>query len=214
MIDIFTTDSKDQTQTITAAQPMVESKTQPGLYEYEIEVSPKNNFFPGKPFTVFVQEPKTGNLEAGSVFVETSSLGTIEGLVAADTGSKRLAQETLDMIKGIQGVLSYEGSVGQALEGLKFRVDRLPKMIADEGSAGQGQIKSTVSQIAEQIRALAGDEGYDFSQLVKKGLDESSTIKDIRESTDEVQGATEVMQVIMESKLGGVDDPVVHVLYQ
>jgi hypothetical protein len=134
--------------------------------------------------------------------------------VAADSGAKRLAQETLDAIKGIQGVLSYDGDVGRALEGLKAKLDRLPRAVVEEGAAAQTQIKSTVNQIAEQIRSLAGDEGYDFSELVQKGLEESPTVQDIRKSTDQVQGATEVMQVIMEKKLGGVDEPVVHVVFQ
>jgi hypothetical protein len=68
--------------------------------------------------------------------------------------------------------------------------------------------------VAERINDLAGDEGYDFSELVKKGLEESPTVSSIREKTDEIQGATEVMQILMENKLGGVDDPVVHVIYQ
>jgi hypothetical protein len=49
---------------------------------------------------------------------------------------------------------------------------------------------------------------------VEKGLDKSETVKDIRKKTDAVQGTTEVMQKIMENKLGGIDEPVVHVIYQ
>ena len=199
---------------IRQAVPMVESGDDPGLYEYEIDVTADNRFISGKAFTAFVQVAETGNLEAGSVFVQSTSLDSIEGLLAADSGAKKLAQETLDALKGIQGVLSYDGDVGRALELLKVKMDRLPKAIAQEGTSQQGQIKSAVSQIAEQIKSLAGDEGYDLSELVQKGLEESSTITDIRQSTDEVEGATEVMQMIMERKMGGVDDPIVHVTFQ
>ncbi|MGH2667564.1 MAG: hypothetical protein ACRDH5_00310, partial [bacterium] len=214
LIDISTADREGRILAIAKAQPMAESTTQPGLYEYKIAVNRANNFIAGKPFTVLVQESTTGNLEAGSVFVESTTLGSLEGLVAADTGAKRIAQETLDTIKAIQGVLSYDGDVGRSLENLKGKLDRLPKAIAEEGNSVQGQIKSTINQVAEQIKILAGDEGYDFSELVKKGLEESPTIGQIREKTDEVQGATEVMQVLMEHKLGGLNDPVVHVTYQ
>ena len=166
------------------------------------------------PFTVFVQEDTTGNFEAGSVFVESTSLGSIEGLVAADSGVKRFAKDTYESLKAIQGMLSYDGDVGRALEMLKTKVDRIPKLIAEEGNSAQEEVINTVNNIADQIQLLAGDQGYDFSELITKGLDESKSIGDIREATDEVQGATEVMQILMENKLGGLDDPVIHVTFQ
>ena len=42
------------------------------------------------------------------------------------------------------------------------------------------------------------------------GLSESPTVADIRSATDKVQGATEVIQKVIEKKLGGDDEPVVH----
>jgi hypothetical protein len=212
LIDLFTTDEKDKEVTIKKAQPMVESKTEPGLYEYEIEVTAENRFVAGKPFTVFVQEKTTGNLEAGSVFVESTSLGALQGLVASDLGTKKAAQDTLDLLSAIKGTLAGGGEVGQALELLKVKVDRIPKAISED--VGTMQMRSTVNEVADRIKQLAGDEGYDFSELVKKGLEESPSIGEIRESTDEIGGATEVMQILMERKLGGIDEPVIHVTYQ
>ena len=116
----------------------------------------------------------------------------------------------------MKGSLATGGDVGKSLEVLKQKVERIPRAIAE--SSGNTQMREAIGNVAEQLNTLAGDQGYDFSQLmqmgVEKGLDKSESIKDIRKKTDSVQGATEIMQMIMENKLGGIDEPVVHVIYE
>jgi len=85
-------------------------------------------------------------------------------------------------------------------------------------NANQGptnEMRTAINSVAEQIKTLAGDNmGHDFSQIVGQALSENASLKDIRRKSDQVQGATEVMQLIMERKLGGMDDPVVHAVFQ
>ena len=79
-------------------------------------------------------------------------------------------------------------------------------------------MRQAINDVAERISALAGDQGFDFSKLMEigvgKGLEKSDSIRSIRKKTDAVQGATELMQLLMEKKLGGLDDPVIHVIYE
>ena len=84
----------------------------------------------------------------------------------------------------------------------------LPKDLASETITVP--IISAVDQLREEFLSFTGGEGYNFRSLLETGLEESSTIIDIRKSTDEMQGATEVMQKIVEQKLGGEDAPIVH----
>jgi len=167
----------------------------------------------GTAITAAVSEPLTGFLDQGAFTFTGTSLDDLAGQIAASGGGKTLAQDTLNAVKNIQGSMRDDnGHIGQNLEALKQKIDRIPRAIAEEGQTVQ--MRRTINQVADSIKTLAGDQGYDFSQLVKKGLDESPNLKQIRKKTDEVQGATEVMQILMERKLGGVDDPVVHVTYQ
>jgi hypothetical protein len=211
-IKLFTLDKDNKTVTIQDEIEMKETEATPGLYEYSIKVLTENKFLSGKPFTVFVQESSTGNLEAGSVFVEGTSLTNLEGLIASSSGVKNVAQEALDAINVVKGTLDSGGNIGRSLELLRTRVDRIPRQVAEEGTTVR--MRQAVDQVATTIKQLAGSEGYDFSQLMRKGLEESPTLKDVRQKTDEVQGATEVMQILMERKLGGLDEPVVHVLFE
>ncbi|MBI3324566.1 MAG: hypothetical protein HYZ92_04730, partial [Candidatus Omnitrophica bacterium] len=209
LVDIFTADADGKTITVVKSKPLIENTEKKGLYEFSIKVTKDAGFNPGKPATIFVKEETTGNLEAGAVFVETTTLGALEGLIASNSGSKAAIQQTLAAVNAVKGTLATGGDVGRALELLRTKVERIPKAVAEEG--GTVQMRRTVSEVAERIKQLAGEEGYDFSQLVKKGMEEAPSIKDIRKKTDEVQGATELMQVLMERKMGGIDAPVVHV---
>ena len=97
------------------------------------------------------------------------------------------------------------GSIGTALENLKISLNDLPKQFAKESNTGQ--MKSTLNDVANRLRTLAGDKGYDLTKIVGKALDESATLKDVRKKTDSVQGTTEVMQRILEKEFGGEDAP-------
>ncbi|MCK5180028.1 MAG: hypothetical protein KAR32_10900, partial [Candidatus Omnitrophica bacterium] len=91
---------------------------------------------------------------------------------------------------------------------IKLKINRIPRKIAEEGITDP--IVRAVDEIRDQFSQFAGDEGYDFGTLFEMGLEESPTMNGIRTTTDKVQGATEVMQKVIEQKLGGEDAPVVH----
>ena len=99
------------------------------------------------------------------------------------------------------------GDIGIALENLKTRLELIPQVIEERATE---PVVRAVSEIRDQFRAFAGSEGYDFGTLLERGLERSDTVTGIRKSTNQVQGATEVMQKIMEQKLGGEDAPIVH----
>jgi hypothetical protein len=187
---------------------MTKSEDTEGVFEYVINEIRAEEYDAGKPATVTVTEETTAAIEEGTFLVESTSLSTLEGLVASGSGVKAVAVEVLDAIKAVEGTLATGGDISMALENLKVKLDRMPKLI-EEGMASS-PVASAVNEISEQFRTFAGEEGYDFTTLLEKGLSESSTISDIRKKTDEVQGATEVMQKVIEQKLGGEDAPVVH----
>jgi hypothetical protein len=166
----------------------------------------------GTSVTAIVSETLTGFFDQGTFTFTAVSLDDIAGQVAAQSGGVKASKDALKAIQEVQGSLATGGDVGRALETLKVKVERIPKAVAQE--SGNVQMRQALGEVAERITALAGDEGYDFSQLVKKGIEEAPSLKDIRKKTDQVQGTTELMQLLMEQKLGGVDDPVVHVIYE
>ena len=179
-----------------------------GMFEYEIDSVQPDVYVPGKPVTVTVTEPTTATVESGTFIVESTSLTSLEGLVSSGMGVKDVAQDALDAINAVRGTLATGGDVSMALERIKLKINRIPRKIAEEGITDP--IVRAVDEIRDQFSQFAGDEGYDFSTLFEMGLEESPTIGGIRSTTDKVQGATEVMQKVIEQKLGGEDEPVVH----
>jgi len=185
-------------------------------FEYEV---PKNisEIVPvGASVTVVVTEPLTGFFDQSTFNFTATSLDDLAGQIASQAGGTQAAKDAFRAIQDVKGSLATGGDVGKSLEVLKQKVERIPRAIAE--SSGNVKMRESINDVAEQLNTLAGDQGYDFSQLmqigVEKGLEKSESIKDIRKKTDTVQGATEVMQMIMENKLGGIDEPVVHVIYQ
>jgi hypothetical protein len=163
-----------------------------------------NPLIPDKTFDSFV---------FGSFVVETTTLSTLEGLVAGQSGVKAVAQDTFDAVRALQAEVGVGGHMSEALTNLNTKVDALPKAVSKEGATSQ--MKNAINEIATQIKSLAGDSmGYDMGQIVGKALDDSSSLKDIRKKADEVQGTTELMQILLESKMGGVDAPVTLMMYE
>ncbi len=203
---------------LTAKTPMkkVGSDGKVTTFEYLVPESVGSLVPIGKSVVALVTESLTGFFDQGSFQFTGTSLDDLSGQIAASSASRGVIQDTYTAVKNLQGSLGGDGQLGQKLEVLKQRIDRIPKAVAEEGS--NVRMKQAINDVAERISALAGDEGYDFSQLmemgVEKGLEKSDSIQNIRKKTDTVQGATEVMQLLMENKLGGIDDPVVHVIYQ
>jgi hypothetical protein len=193
---------------IVAGAKMTKSEEQNDVFEYTIQTVLAKDFPPGKPARVVVEEAVTAAVSTGTFIVESSTLTTLEGLVAASSGTKGLVVETLEAIQAVEGTLATGGDINMALSGLRERLDRIPRLI-EEGNA-KSPIVDAVNEISRQFTNFAGDEGMDFGTLLEKGLEESATVTEIRTKTDEVQGATEVMQKVIEQKLGGEDAPVVH----
>jgi hypothetical protein len=196
------------------ASPMtkVASDGKVTTFEYLVPQSISQVVPVGTAVTALVTEKLTGFSDQGTFVFSSVSLDDLAGQIAAAGGSKSLAQDTLSMVKRIQSDLNTDGHISRNLEFLKQKIDRIPKAVAEEG--GTVQMRKAVNEVADTIKQLAGSEGYDFSQLVKKGIEEAPSLKDVRQKTDEIQGAAEVMQILMERKFGGVDEPVVHVTYQ
>ena len=180
----------------------------PGMFEYQIDSVQPDMYVPGKPVTVTVVEPTTATVESGTFIVESTSLTSLEGLVASGSGVKDVAQDALDAINAVRGTLATGGDVSMALERIKLKINRLPRKIAEAGITDP--IVRAVDDIRTQFIQFTGDEGYDFTTLFEMGLEASPTVNGIRRTTDKVQGATEVMQKVIEQKLGGQDAPVVH----
>jgi len=199
---------------LTAKQQMakVSSDGKVTTFEFQVPESLGSQLPIGKSVIAIVTEPLTGFFDQGAFQFTATSLDDLSGQIAAGAGQKSIAQQTLDAVKTLEGELSNDGNLGQKLETIKQKIDRIPKAVADEGNTVK--MKQAINEVADRITQLAGEDGYDFSELIVKGLEESESVKDIRKKTDQVQGATEVMQILVENKLGGVDDPVVHVLYE
>ena len=197
-----------ENEIIVDNEDMTKVKNEDDLFEYKISSISADTDPPGKPVTVKVSEKLTSATDTETFLVESTSLSSLEGLVAAGSGQKGIIQDTLEAINAVKGTLATGGDIGSALETIKVKLKELPKRLS--GDEITAPIISAVDEMREEFISFTGDEGYDFRTLLESGLEESATITDIRNTTDEVQGATEVMQKIVEQKLGGEDAPVVH----
>jgi len=226
MITIIALDQSNKENVVVDHEPMVPTATRPEVYEYVIEKVSVPPYTPGKFVSVTVEaevfndpslDGPVTNIESGSFIVESTTLSTLEGLVAGQSGLKDLVQSVLSNMRAVQASLSTDNNVTGLLQALNRKIDALPREVA-KAIAAQGDtkdMKETLNKVAEQMRSLAGENmGLDFTQIVGKALDESSSMQDVRKKTDAVQGTTEVMQILLEKKYGGIDAPVVHVLYQ
>jgi len=203
---------------LTASTPMRKVSTDGKVttFDYTVPDGIEDVVPIGQPITALVIEPLTGFFDQGTFSLTGTSLDDIAGQVAAGSGTRSLVQDTLDLAEQILSSMGDDGQMAERLELLKSKIERIPRAIAEE--AGSKQMRQAIDQVADRINTLAGEDGYDFSELmqmgVEQGLEKSETIQGIRQKTDAVQGTTEVMQILMENKLGGIDDPVVHVIFQ
>jgi len=204
---------------IVSNAPMEESADNPGLYEYKLSNIKASDFPVGKPFTIMTRADVTlkdgsivTNLETGSVQVESTSLTTLEGLVASTLGVKNIAKDALDAIKFVEGTLATGGNVDLALQYLREQVDDLPRRVAEEGLTVE--MRGAVDEISEKMTTLVGETGLDFTGLMEVGLSQSPTIKEIRSKADDTMGTVDLLQMLFQQKLGGKDDPVVQVIFE
>ncbi|MBN1587230.1 MAG: hypothetical protein JW937_07360, partial [Candidatus Omnitrophica bacterium] len=204
-------DFEDQAVVDDQIMQLVAGSTE--LYEFTIEEIRQEDFKPGKPATMTVVETLTGTTETDVFIVESTSLTSLQGLISSGLGAKEVAQDALSAIRSVEFMLGRGGDIGGALEALKSTVAQLPKKAAEEGGSGE-RLSNQITEISDKLNALAGEEGFDFSSIIGTAIENSESITDIRRKSEKIQGASEVMQLIMENKLGGVDDPVVHVLFE
>ncbi|MBI4357688.1 MAG: hypothetical protein HY584_00155, partial [Candidatus Omnitrophica bacterium] len=214
VVSIYNHESKQ----VIASGPMIEDKTNLGNYSFSFKVG-QTNFKPGKAYTYIVSEDTTGGLAAGSGFVESTSLSSIAGLAASAPGAERAARQAVDAIKSMEAVMLKGGDIGgvkDSVSDLKTVIDEIPGMIAramDKPNNPVNQVKRMVEDVRARLQALAGNEGFDFSQIFQMALSESPDIKQIRQNADSINTGVEVMGAIVEAKLGGTDTPIVHVSY-
>jgi hypothetical protein len=151
-------------------QPLIESGTTAGLYGYDLVVD-ATMFKAGKAFTVMVSESTTGNLQAGSVMVEATSLTSIEGLASGIPQLKSVTDKALDAIQNVEGTLATGGDVGMALTSLQESLAEIPQLLEESGP--DDKMIGTINTIAERLQSLAGDQGFDISAMVESALSSS-----------------------------------------
>ena len=189
------------------AQPLYESATTPGLYGYDLFVD-GNTFMPGKAFTVIVTESTTGNLQAGSIMVESTSLTSIEGLASSIPQIKSMTDAALEAIKGVEGTLATGGDVGIALNALQESIDDFPDFMDHQGP--NEELINTLNDVSSRLSELAGGEGFDISGMIEDALEESPTIKELKKKTENIKSIVKFLQALFEHKFGGVEEePVV-----
>ena len=177
------------------------------VYKYNFVAD--NQFTAGKSYTYIVGETVTGGLVTGSGMVESMSLTTIAGLSAAAPEAERAAKKALEAIKAVEAVLVSEDNINIALtlKNLKDSVDTLPEALAREGPSSR--VAEAVNEIADRLKALGIEEGYDFTELLEKAIGESPTIRDVRSKTDAINTVVQLLLQIFEAKFGGIDTPIV-----
>ncbi|MFC1631215.1 GPI anchored serine-threonine rich family protein, partial [Candidatus Omnitrophota bacterium] len=193
--------------------PLTESGSQAGMYEYEVNIE-GDSFVPGEAITIIVIADVGFNVESmevGSVMVESTSLTAIEGMVSMIPQAKSAAEEARDMImhagRALENAMKSGTDIDLALTYLQETVESLPKLMAKEGPLPE--IVSSINDVSERLMSLAGEEGYDMTQLMEQALSKSPTLKDMRIKTDQVGGVIDLLRKIFEAKFGGMDAPVV-----
>ncbi|MBU1061696.1 MAG: hypothetical protein KJ952_03120, partial [Candidatus Omnitrophica bacterium] len=179
----------------------------PGMYIAKVEAD--GNFPAGKAYTYMVTEQQTGTVLVGSGMVESMSITTVAGLAAAAPEASRAAKKALEAIKALEAVLISGDSINIALtlKNLKSSVDALPEIMSKEGPTAV--ITNAINEVSDRIKALAGEEGYDMGTILEEALTESPTVKEIRNKTDAINGTVDVVLQTFESKIGGIEDPIV-----
>jgi hypothetical protein len=178
-----------------------------GLYQYDFEVD--SRFTPGKAYTYVIGDVVTGGLVTGSGMVESMSITTIAGLAAAAPEAERAAKKSLDAIKALESVLLSGDNINIALtlKNLKESVEALPEALGREMPTTK--TTEALNELADRLKALGVEEGYDFEELLEKALGESPTIKEVRGKTDAIKIVVDLLLQIFEAKFGGTDAPIV-----
>ncbi|MFH2145094.1 MAG: hypothetical protein ABII75_03590 [Candidatus Omnitrophota bacterium] len=189
---------------IMSGQPLMESTMTKGLYGYDIYINGAL-YKPGKAFTVIVTESSTGNLQAGSVMVESTSLTSIEGLTASIPQIRTATDNVLSALQGVEGALSSRGDVGLALTTLQDSVDALPGLLQGGQASGE-EVAGVVGKIYDRLSSLAGEQGFDISGMVESALSQSPTIQELTKKTENIKSVVKFLHALFEHKFGGMED--------
>ncbi len=187
---------------------LVESATE-GLYSYTFTAD--NRFDVGKAYTYIVSESVvTSGLVSGSGVVESMSMTTIAGLASAAPEAERAAKKALDAIKAVEAAITSEDNINIALtlKNLKESVEELPEALG-AGEKTAGEVSTALNELADRLKAMGVEEGFDFNELLEKALSDSPAMKDVRSKTEAVKSVVEILLQIFEARFGGVDSPIV-----
>ncbi|MBI4314225.1 MAG: hypothetical protein HY594_05370, partial [Candidatus Omnitrophica bacterium] len=186
--------------------PMIPDPKNPGFFYYKTTFEPSR--FPPGQYTTIIQDAVYGSYVAQGFNIETATISDVMGMVAGQSGAKDYAKQSLEIMKAVKGDLATGGDVHFALESLKHQVQELPKLLAAQQE--KSKVGKAVNEITAQLKDLIGDElGIDLGSLMAKQISENPTVQEIRKSADQIQGAVEVTQGLMEKQYGGEDAPVV-----
>ncbi|MFH0796378.1 MAG: Ser-Thr-rich GPI-anchored membrane family protein [Candidatus Omnitrophota bacterium] len=213
--DIYNSDGK----AVLTDVPLDESSESPGLYTYTLKVE-STKFKGGKPITVMVSEPVTGNLEVGSTEAETTTLTDILGLVSGQRAAmKDVEAKTIAAIEDIGAALmanikGFAGStedVSSALESLTVALETIPDQIAEKVTERGGfeDMGRVLNDVATKLTGLAGEKGYDIETMVTEALKETPSLKSIRRKTDNIETTIEVIKGLVQQMLAGNEKPFV-----
>jgi uncharacterized protein (UPF0297 family) len=185
------------------------SETSDGLYTYGFVADAR--FTPGKAYTYTITEPDTGGLVSGSGMVESISLTTVAGLAAAAPEAERAAKKALDAIKAVEAVLISGESINIALtlKNLKESVEALPETLKKEGA--NEKAVQVMNEIADKLKVLFGGEdeqGYNIKDMIGEALAGDSTLKAVRDKTENINAVIDLLMQLFENKFGGKDSPV------
>ncbi|MDD4938734.1 MAG: hypothetical protein PHI60_01055 [Candidatus Omnitrophica bacterium] len=196
---------------IVEGQTLTESVTDPGVYTYTFQIDER--FTPGKSYTYLVTEPRTARQVRGSGQVESMSISTIAGLASAAPEAERAAKKALDAITALEAVILSQSNVniGATLKNLQDSINNLPALMEEAAGGTNKVMGETINEIAERLKKLAGEEGYDIKSLIEKNLGESPTLKEVRKNTDSISSVVQLLLKLYEAKFGGEDAPVVSV---
>ncbi len=205
---------------IVSYVPMTESSDQPGLYEYLIPKIDGKVFVADKPMMVTVSEPVTANFEAGSVQVVSTSLDTVAGLVAASMGIRDKVNKTFDAVQGMTGAFGEGSVIHEALTSIDVSIEG----VLEEVSSGADATEATLQRVADTVDSVDGtllafleEEGYDtptFRKLLEKGLEESVTMRAIRNKATDIYRTTRILRGIADAGLTGDYNPFVTVVFK
>ncbi|MBI3011387.1 MAG: hypothetical protein HYY58_02710, partial [Candidatus Omnitrophica bacterium] len=233
-LNVMTLDKEGKVKYVVKEADMEPTDEDKSVYKYVIKKITAEGFIAGQGVRVevtadvftFVEDPdkageKVQNKAIGTFMVQGTTLDALAGSISSLSNVPNTVKSALVAIQALQS--AFGSGAGNTmidmLNQMSSTVDKLPadmkRAVLNANQGNAAEIKRQINDVSDHIKSLAGDNlGMDFTQIMGKALEENASLRDVRKKTDAVQGATEVMQIIMERKLGGIDAPVVHAVYK